>query len=155
MASRRTRRNWWTLLVVVVLLNTPLLMSLATKARISSSGTVVTAEVLGGRLFGTEADPEYWLTYRFDGSVDKDREQFSEEVTRATYRAANVSRELAVRVVPSDPTSHAVEGATPRRLGLWITLGADAIVLLVVLVVWLRRRSRPEDVSDPMPDSSP
>ncbi len=155
MASRRTRRNWWTLLIVVVLLNTPLLMSWATNAKISSSGDVVTAEVLGGRLFGTEADPEYWLTYRFDESVDKDGEVFSAQVTRATYRAANTSRELAVRVVPGDPVAHTVEGAVPRRLGLWLTLGADAVVLLGVLGLWLRRRSGRGPVSDPVPESSP
>lgn len=143
------------LLVVVALLNTPLLMSLATRAKISSNGTEVTAEVLGGRVYGTEADPEYWLTYRFDESVDEDRERFSEEVTRATYRASNESRELTVRVVPGDPVSHSVLGAVQRRLGLWITLGADAVLLLVLLVVWRRRRQRPEEFGDPVPESSP
>lgn len=140
---------------MVVLLNTPLLMSLATRAKISSSGTQVTAEVLGGRLYGSEEDPDYWLTYRFDEAVDEDQVTYSEQVTRETYAEASESRGLSVNVVPDDPASHAVEGAVGRQLGLWVTLGSDAIVLAVVLGVWLRRRSRPEPVSDPVPDSTP
>ncbi|WP_426243302.1 hypothetical protein [Nocardioides sp. LHG3406-4] len=154
MAIRRSRRTLWSLALVVVLLNMPLLLSLATSARVASSGTDVVAEVIGGRVYGDADDPEYWLSYRFDADVDVDREAFSAEVDRATYTRARETRELSVEVVPGDPAVHRVEGAEPRRLGLLLTLGTDAVVLLLGLVWWLRRRSAPGSDSDPVPQSS-
>lgn len=143
------------LLLVVVLLNTPVLMSLATNARVSANGEDVTAEVVGRRVYGDESNPQFWISYRFDESVDPDREPFSAEVDRAAYARVDETREIGARVVPGDPAAHRVDGAQPRRLGLVITLVADAMVASALLVRWLRRRGRPDPASEPVPQSEP
>lgn len=140
----RTRPLRWSPLLVAALVNVPLLLSLATDARLSAGGDDVTAEVVGGRVHGEEADPEYWLSYRFDAEVDEEREVWSAEVGRTTYARARETRELAVRVVPDQPAAHRVEGARPRRLGRWLTLGADAVLVVIGAVWWARRRADPE-----------
>ncbi len=143
------------LLLVVALVNTPVLMSLATNARVSSNGEDGTAEVVGRRVYGDQSSPQYWITYRFDEKVDPDREAYSAEVDRATYARVDETREIGVRVVPGDPAAHRVDGAEPRRLGLVITLVADALVAAALLIRWLRRRGRPEPDSEPVPQSEP
>lgn len=153
MASSRSRRTLWSLALVMVLVNAPLLTSLATQARIGASGTEATAEVIGGRLRGDEADPEYWLYYRFAEELDESREPFAAEVDRATYTRGRESGELAVEVVEGDPTAHRVEGAQPRRLGTWITLGVDAVALLLLGLWWRRRRPDTGEPAEPLPHS--
>lgn len=155
MAPSRPRRLAFLLLVVLALVNAPVLMSLATQASVAARGTEVTAEVVGGRLLGGGADPEYWLYYRFDEEVDEEREAFGTEVDRATYARARETREVAARVVPGDAVAHEVEGAQPQRLGLWTTLGIDAAVLLAVALWWLRRRAAAGGAADPLPHSGP
>lgn len=155
MAFSPSRRTLWSLVLVVALANVPMLMSLATQARIASSGTAVTASVVGGRVYGDEAEPEYWLSYRFDPAVDERKRTFSAEVDRSTYTRARQTRQVAATVVPGDPVDHRVAGEQPRRLGLLVTLALDALVLLAVAVWWLRRRPAGGQAADPVTHSGP
>lgn len=143
---------------MLALVNAPVLMSLATRAKISANGERVSAEVVGGRLVGDADDPAYRIYYRFPTEVDEEQDSYSAEVDRATYTRARETSEVAATVVPGDAIAHRVDGEVPQRLGLWLTLGIDALVLLLVVWRWSRRRrgrAGDDPASGPLPQSAP
>ena len=143
--SRRNPRGVVLVAVLVVLINLPILHSTFTSWRIDRSGEQVTAEVTEARVSSPDDDPHYWLGFRFPEEIDPDRSVWPAEVDRATYDAALEAREIEVRVLPGNPAAYEVEGEVSSWLGLITTLIADAILLVVLLLLWrVGRRMRPE-----------
>ena len=71
----------------------------------------------------------------------------SAPVDRATYDDAGATGSIGVRVLPSRPaTAYRFDGEQHSRLGLWITLGADALLAGLVLLLWRTGRYRGRDV---------
>ena len=140
--SRRTNR----ILLVVVLvafINLPLLHSTWTRWQVDRNGTDIVAEVVETRVLGEEADPSYWLEFRFPESIDPDRVLWTAQVDRETFDEASAQRSVEVRVLEDRPAAHVVEGQVRNRVGLLITLIADAILLAILLLVWRARPTRP------------
>jgi len=140
--SRRTNR----ILLVVVLvafINLPLLHSTWTRWQVDRNGTDMVAEVVETRVLGEEADPSYWLEFRFPESIDPDRVLWTAQVDRETFDEASAERSVEVRVLEDRPAAHIVEGQVRNRVGLLITLIADAILLAILLLVWRARPTRP------------
>ena len=138
--SRRTNR----ILLVVVLvafINLPVLHSTWTRWQVDRNGTDTTAEVVDTRVLGDEPDPSYWLVFRFPEDIDPDRVPWSAQVDRETFEGAGAEGSVEVRVLEDRPAAHIVEGEVRNRLGLVITLIADAILLAILLLV---RRGRPK-----------
>jgi hypothetical protein len=143
--SRRNRRGVVLVAVLVVLINLPILHSTLTAWRIDRSGEQVVAEVVEHRVTSPGDDPHYWLGMRFPVGIDPDRSVWPAEVGRATYDAAVEAGEVEVRVLPSNPAAYQVEGEPRSWFGLVTTIIADAILLLILLLVWrVGRRMRPE-----------
>jgi hypothetical protein len=141
--SRRVRR---VLLVVVLVafINLPVLHSTWTSWRVDRSGTDVSAALAEHRVVSPDDDPRYWLGFRFPDEIDPGRQVWSAEVDRATYDAAVAERTVEVRVLADNPAAYRAEGQVRRWFGLVTTLVADAILLLIVLLVWrYGGRSRP------------
>jgi hypothetical protein len=141
--SRRTNR----ILLVVVLvafINLPVLHSTWTRWQVERNGTDTVAEVVDTRILGEDADPSYWLVFRFPESIDPDRLEWSAQVDRETFEEASAEKSVEVRVLEDRPAAHSVEGQIRNPLGLIITLVADAILLLILLLAWRARgRRRP------------
>lgn len=132
---RRKRRGVVLLVVLVFLVNLPIVHSTITNWRVSSSGVDVTAEVTDARVTNPDDDPRYWLGIRFSEEIDPDQTIWPVEVDPATYDAALEARQIEARVLRSNPAAFRVEGEVRGWLGLITTLIADAILLLILLVV--------------------
>lgn len=134
------------LLLVVIMVNLPLVHSTLRHQQVVDDGVDTFAEVVGKRTYGSAEDPHYWVSWVFeedlDESVDGERRPWSAEVEKATYDAAHRGSQVRVRVVPDEPSAHEVEGAVRSRAGLWSTLAADALIVLVAGLVWAYRRRR-------------
>jgi hypothetical protein len=140
--SRRTNR----ILLVVVLvafINLPVLHSTWTQWQVDRNGTDTVAEVVDTRRLGDDADPSYWLVYRFPEAIEPEQPQWSAQVDRETFEEASAQGSVEVRVLEDQPAAHTVEGQVTSSLGLIITLIADAILLAILLLVWRGRPTRP------------
>jgi hypothetical protein len=152
LADRRRLKNVLVVVFLVVLVNLPLVLSTWTDVRVDRAGTDVRAEVTAARNLGTEAEPRWWVSYRFPEDVDPDQGTWASEVDRATWRAAEESGSITVRVLEGQPSRHTATGEVAGHAGLWTTLVADTVLLLVLGLLW-RSRRRTSDPSDPSPDS--
>lgn len=141
--SRRTNR----ILMVVVLvafINLPVLHSTWTRWQVQRNGTDTVAQVVDTRVLGDEADPNYWLVFRFSEDIDPQQLPWSAQVEREVFQEADAEGSVDVRVLESRPAAHIVEGQIRNPLGWIITLVADAIILAVLLLAWRHRgRARP------------
>lgn len=129
------------LLLLAVLVNLPLAHSAWVERRVQTSGTDVTAVVVGHEVVGGD---EHWLSFTFPEEVDPDRRTWTAEVDPGTYDAAVASGEVSVRVLPDRPSEYTVDGAVTSRVPLVLTLVADLLlVLAAVFVVRRGGRGRP------------
>ena len=142
LTDRRRRKNVLFVVVLVVAINLPLVLSTWTRYRVERVGTDVQAPVTATRMLGTDADPHWWVSWRFPEDVDPDRGTWAAEVDRDTWTAARDSGSITVRVLDGQPARHTASGQVRRYAGLWTTLVADALVLLVLGLVWRSGRSR-------------
>lgn len=143
--SRRTNR----ILLVVVLvafINLPVLHSTWTRWQVQRNGIDTTADVVPERtrVLNADDDPAYWVTFRFDQSIDPDQLEWPAQVDRETYEDATADGSVDVRVLESRPAAHVVEGQIINPLGWIITLVADGIIAAILFLAWRsRKRARP------------
>ncbi|MFL6002001.1 MAG: hypothetical protein ACJ72P_04245 [Nocardioides sp.] len=143
--SRRTNR----ILLVVVLvafINLPVLHSTWTRWQVERNGTDTSAQVVPERtrVLDADDDPAYWVTFRFDETIDPDQLEWPAQVDRETFEEARAQGSVEVRVLEDRPAAHIVEGQIRNPLGWIITLVADAIILIILLLAWRSRgRGRP------------
>jgi hypothetical protein len=129
--SRRRAALLVVLLAVVV--NLPLLHSWYQDQKVASSGKDVTATVVDDRVVDGD---EFWLSFTFPEDVDHDQKSWQAEVSEEAYDDAVASGRITVRVADDDPSAYRAEGTVDSRVPLVLTLGADLILLLVVLLIW-------------------
>ncbi|HET7196412.1 MAG TPA: hypothetical protein VFI99_15610, partial [Nocardioides sp.] len=118
--SRRTNR----ILMVVVLvafINLPVLHSTWTRWQVQRNGTDTVAQVVDTRVLGDEADPNYWLVFRFSEDIDPQQLPWSAQVEREVFQEADAEGSVDVRVLESRPAAHIVEGQIRNPLGWIIT----------------------------------
>jgi hypothetical protein len=117
--------------LVVVMINLPFVHSSWQQHRIDEDGVDVAASVIDherkdGGLFVTFAVTKAEHRPAFTGEV---------RVDRAAYDDAVATGQVTVRVIPGSATVWRVEGGTRSRLGLVITVVADAFLLVLVLLL--------------------
>ncbi|MFN8195206.1 MAG: hypothetical protein U0R80_13100 [Nocardioidaceae bacterium] len=132
--------------LLVLMINVPLVQSTVLGRRIASGGEDVTALVVDRSVSGTDERPTYVVSARLPTSIDPDRTVLSARVDKATYDAAGAAGTVVVRVLPSQPTTaYRFTGQTHSRQGLWLTLGTDAVLAALVLLLWRTGRYRGRD----------
>lgn len=142
--STRLKSILWLVLLVVVI-NMPLVQSTLTRRNVEQNGTEVTATLVEHDVLGDASDPAYWISYRLPKDVDPDRLPWAREVERTAYDEAVASGQVTVRVIEGSPETARVEGQYVSRAGLYMTLGADLLILALVLLLWrFGRYGRPE-----------
>ena len=127
------RRSALLVVLLAVVINLPLLHSAWTERRVDTSGTDVTATVVDDRVI---AGNEYWLSFTFPTGVDPDQKTWQAQVDEATYDDAVAAGELTVRVVEGHPSEYRAAGSVDSRVPLVATLVADAVLLLIALLLW-------------------
>ena len=114
MSVGRRGKSWLLYAMLVPVINLPMAQSLATQHRLDVDGVDVEATVVERTLGGSADAPSYYLTARLPDD----------------------SGTVEVRVLPSRPaTAYRFDGEQHSRLGLWITLGADALLAGLVLLI--------------------
>ena len=137
------RRTRYVLVVVLaaMLVNLPLLHSTWTDQRVERSGIDVQATVVDHRTVGGQ----HLVSFRFSESVDPDQRSWQADVDAATYDRAVASGELGVRVLADDPAAYRADGQVTSNTLLVMTLLADVVLILAVLILWrLGGRRRPQ-----------
>ena len=133
--TARGRRLLFVLAVVVVLA-VPLIASIATRARVDSSGTDVTATVIET----TRKGDSYLVGFRFSKEVDPEQDIYSAQVDRSSYEQAAQTKKITVRVLEGRPEAHRVEGEIRSNTPYFVMVAGILLVLLIGL--WWARTGR-------------
>lgn len=142
---RMSRSSWVLIAVVIALVNLPLVHSTWTRASVERSGVEVAAVVTEARNLGSAETPSWWLSYRLPKAIDPEQAIWSAEVDAAAYEKSEAAGTVPVRVIEGKPATAIVEGEVRSSAGLIGTLAADAVLLVMLLLLWkFRGRGRRE-----------
>lgn len=128
------------LVVVALLVNLPLAHLAWQRWELSRDGVEVIAEVTDTNVLRATSDPHYVVRFRLPEDVDPQRRTWPAEVGHAAWRDAEDNGEIGVRVLPGKPSVQRVDGAHASPVGYVVIGVVDAIVLLLGLLLWGRRR---------------
>ncbi|GEP39321.1 hypothetical protein NPS01_29840 [Nocardioides psychrotolerans] len=132
----RSRRQALLLLALLfVLVNLPLAHSTWTKSRVERSGVDVTAVVTDTREVTSDDETGYLVEFRFPTDVDPAQTLWTARIDAPTHDEAVETEQLAVRVLPDQPSAYVVQGQVSGRIGLWITVAADLFLLVMALLL--------------------
>jgi hypothetical protein len=141
---KRRKRGALLVVVLVLFINLPILHSTFTDWRVERSGTELTVDLTDHDVLTPEGDRQYWLGFRFPEDVDPDQAVWTARVEESAYDEAVAAGTVDVRVLEDNPAAYRVEGQVRSNVGLITTLVADAILLLVLFLLWrFGRPSRP------------
>jgi hypothetical protein len=129
--GRRTRRIL-VVVVALVVINLPYLLHQWQLHRLGSEGIQVTATVVSS---GTAGD-DVVLGFRLPADVDPGQKVRTARVDAAAGRAAEKAGEVDVRVLEGHPAVYELEGQQRSHAATVFTLGADVLVLLLILLSW-------------------
>jgi hypothetical protein len=137
MSQGRRRDGFrWSRLILVLLallvINVPYGLYEWQQHRLRTSGTEVTATVLDVHDNGDNAD----IAFRFPESVDSEQKPRTARVDEDVAREAARTQEIDVRILDGKPDVFLVDGQVHGWGGLVLTLVADSLVLLMVLLSW-------------------
>lgn len=142
---RMSRSSWVLIAVVIALVNLPLVHSTWTRSSVERSGVEVLADVTEARNLGSAETPSWWLSYRLPKAIDPEQAIWSAEVDAAAYEKAEEVGTVPVRVIEGTPATAIVEGEVRSSAGLIGTLAADAVLLVMMFLLWhFRGRGRRE-----------
>jgi len=133
--GQRRGRTWRRVLLVVVALvvvNVPYLLHVWQVHRAESEGVHVTATVVSVSISGDDAI----VAFRLPKSVDSAQDLRSVKVDRDTGVAAASSKRLDVQVLSGHPDVFHVDGQVTSRAGLFVTIGADLLIVVMLLFSW-------------------
>jgi hypothetical protein len=142
---RMSRSSWVLIAVVIALVNLPVVHSTWTRSSVERSGVEVLAGVTEARNLGSAETPSWWLSYRLPKAIDPEQAIWSAEVDAAAYEKAEEGGTVPVRVIEGKPATAIVEGEVRSSTGLIGTLVVDALLLVMLLLLWhFRGRGRRE-----------
>lgn len=118
--------------VVLLVVNVPYLLHVWQVHRAETSGVQVTATVVGASRSGDDVV----VAFRFPKSVDPEQELRTVKVNESVAAQAVRTRELEVSVLRGNPSVFHVDGQVRSWGGLAITLVADLLIVLMLLLAW-------------------
>jgi len=133
-------------LIVLVLVNLPAAHERWTDREVATKGHDVAATVLDAR----GSDGRYLVDYVLPEDEDPAQVKFSASVDAATFESAESNKLITVRVVPGKPGSNRPEGLVASSLFTVIAITGDAVLILIGVLTWYRRRN-PGDMPDTRP----
>ena len=140
-------RNVWVfaLVAVVLLINLPAVWSAWTSYRLNNAGVTTVAQVTVAKTLpeGSSTPRQFFLTYRLPYEIDKKQRDFTAEVTRSRFYQAQATPTIEVTYLAGKPTTHKVEDQVTSKMGIYLVVGADLALLIMVLLA-LRFSMKPE-----------
>lgn len=122
------------MLVLVVFVNLPAVHSTWSRWRVDQVGIQTTGTVVDTDIVSPDDEPTYFVTFEYPDDIDPSR--WPAAVDKATFDAAQDSGEIQVRYLEGRPSAYEVEGQQRQWLGLIITLVADFLLLMILLLAW-------------------
>ena len=138
MSNRRGGVRWGRLVVVVfalAIINVPYGLHEWQQHHAATDGVRVTATVVGVTAAGDDAV----VSFRFPQDVDQKQTVRTVKVHHGVGVRAERSHELEVRVLKGQPGAFYVDGQVRSWVPLIVTLVADALIALLVVLAWRRR----------------
>ncbi len=129
--GRRARRILIVVLALVVI-NVPYAVHQWQLHRVGTDGIQVTATVVSSGVAGDDVV----LGFRLPASVDPGQEVRTARVDAAAGQAAERAGEVDVRVLEGHPALYELEGQQRGHAATVFTLGADLVVLMLILLSW-------------------
>jgi hypothetical protein len=117
---------------VLVVINVPYILHVVQVHRAATSGEEVTATVVGITRSGGDAT----IAFKLPANVDEQQKVRQVRVHSAVADVAQHTGQLEVRVLEGHPDVFHVDGQVRSWGGLILTLVADALVVLMLLVAW-------------------
>jgi hypothetical protein len=117
---------------VLLLVNVPYALHQWQLHRVGSDGIHVTATVVSTDHVGDDV----LLAFRLPASADPDQVVRTARVDETAGAAAERSGEVDVRVLEGHPAVYQLEGQQRGHGATILTLGADLLILLIVLLAW-------------------
>jgi hypothetical protein len=133
-------------LLVVFLVNLPAVNEGWNERQVAKKGHNVAAIVIDARTI----DGRYLVDYKLPEAEDPKGTKFSASVDVATFRYAESSDRLPVRVIKGKPGTNRPAGLVESSLFKVIAIAGDIVLVLIVVLSWYRRRN-PGDMPDPRP----
>jgi hypothetical protein len=133
-------------LLVVFLVNLPAVNEGWNERQVAKKGHNVAAIVIDARTI----DGRYLVDYKLPEAEDPKGTKFSASVDVATFRYAEASDRIPVRVITGKPGSNRPAGLVESSLFKVIAIAGDIVLVLIVVLSWYRRRN-PGDMPDPRP----
>lgn len=133
--GRRDGVRWGRVVLVVVALaviNVPYGLHRWELHRVDTDGVRVTAHVVDV----TPAGDEESVTVRFPASVDPRQPVRTARVDRATGLRAAQTKQIGARVLKGHPSVFRLDGEVRSDAGLYLAIGADVFVVLMLLLSW-------------------
>jgi hypothetical protein len=132
--------------LVVFLVNLPAVHEGWTDHQVATKGHTVAAVVIDAR----ELHGRYLVDYRLPKNEDPKQTKFSASVDVGTFRYAESSDLLPVRMIKGKPGSNRPDGLVQSSLFKVIAIAGDIVLVLIAGIAWYRRRN-PGDMPDPRP----
>ncbi|MGB0100405.1 MAG: hypothetical protein WBP61_09010 [Nocardioides sp.] len=135
------RRSAVLIALLAAVINLPLVHGAWIQHRVETSGTDVVGNVVDDRVV---ADEEFWVSFTLPADLDPDQVARQAKVDEDTYDDAVAEGVVGVRVLEDDLGAYRVDGAAESRAALVATLLADAVLLVILALLWRfggRRRS--------------
>ena len=132
---RRFPRGVLLVLLLLVVVNLPLVHGAWIGRQVERNGVDVVATVVATRPSGDGGLVEF----RFDEQIDPGQTTWPVALAERAFDTAEATDELAVRVVPGEPSRYRVPGAQGAGLLTGLTLFADVVLLLALVLLWRRR----------------
>jgi hypothetical protein len=117
---------------VLLLINVPYALHQWQLHRVASDGIHVTATVVSTDDVGDDV----LLAFRLPASADPDQVVRTARVDETAGAAAERSGEVDVRILQGHPAVYQLEGQQRGHGATILTLGADLLILLIVLLAW-------------------
>jgi hypothetical protein len=128
----RRVRTWLLLVLLAVVVNLPIVHSTWTSSRVDRAGIDVAAQVTRNEV----RDGRHWIEFTLPEGVDPEQRTWSAELTGPAYDEAVAAGEVGVRVLEDEPSAYRVDGAVEGHGVLAVTLSVDALLLVVLLLLW-------------------
>jgi len=117
---------------VLLLINVPYALHQWQLHRVGSDGIHVTATVVSTDDVGDDV----LVAFRLPASADPDQVVRTARLDATAGAAAQRSGEVDVRVLDGHPAVYELEGQQRGHAATILTLGADLLILLIVLLAW-------------------
>ena len=120
------------MVAVLLLINVPYALHQWQLHRVGSDGIHVTATVVSTEDVGGDV----LVAFRLPASADPDQVVRTARLDATAGAAAQRSGEVDVRVLDGHPAVYELEGQQRGHAATVLTLGADLLILLIVLLAW-------------------